>query len=68
MSMYPSHRTMAGGAPPQPNQSRLEELLDQIRNEFSSQTRTTEAYEHQSMFARGLPLAPWLFLLTLAPL
>ncbi|KAG7116183.1 Transcriptional repressor rco-1 like protein [Verticillium longisporum] len=45
MSMYP-HRAMGGAAPPV-NQSRLEELLEQIRTEFSSQSRTTEAYEHQ---------------------
>ncbi|KAL2754670.1 hypothetical protein ACRALDRAFT_2109671 [Sodiomyces alcalophilus JCM 7366] len=45
MSMYP-HRAMAGAAPPA-NQSRLDELLEQVRNEFSSQLRTSEAYEHQ---------------------
>lgn len=47
MSMYP-HRAMGGAAPPA-NQSRLDELLEQVRNEFSSQLRTNEAYEHQSM-------------------
>ena len=47
MSMYPAHRGM-GGIPPANGGGRLNELLDQIRNEFESQIRATENYEHQS--------------------
>jgi glucose repression regulatory protein TUP1 len=46
MSMYP-HRGMAGGVPPPPNNTRLNELLDQIRAEFDSQARATDNFEHQ---------------------
>ena len=44
MSMYP-HRSMGGV--PQSN-SRLNELLDQIRAEFDNQLRLTQDYEQQS--------------------
>ncbi|KAI4597049.1 general transcription repressor [Pestalotiopsis sp. IQ-011] len=41
MSMYPQHR----GLPP--NASRLNELLEQIRNEFDNHIRLNEGYEQQ---------------------
>ncbi len=43
--MYNSHRGMV----PAPN-SRLTELLDQVRAEFDNQHNRTGEYEHQSMF------------------
>lgn len=42
--MYSTHRGMV----PAPN-SRLTELLDQLRQEFESQSRSTGEFEHQSM-------------------
>jgi len=42
--MYNTHRGMV----PAPN-SRLTELLDQLRQEFESQSRSTGEYEHQCM-------------------
>lgn len=42
--MYNTHRGMV----PAPN-SRLTELLDQLRQEFESQTRNTGEFEHQCM-------------------
>lgn len=44
MSMYP-HRGM-GGVPP--GNTRLNELLEQIRAEFDTQLRQAENFEHQS--------------------
>lgn len=44
MSMYPRHGM--GGVPP--NTSRLEELLEQVRTEFSAQLRQTEHLDQQS--------------------
>ena len=43
--MYNSHRGMV----PAPN-SRLTELLDQVRAEFDNQHNRTGEYEHQSRF------------------
>jgi hypothetical protein len=48
--MYNTHRGMV----PAPN-SRLTELLDQLRQEFESQSRSTGEFEHQCM---SLPLPP----------
>lgn len=42
--MYNAHRGMV----PAPN-SRLTELLDQLRQEFDSQSRSTGEFEHQCM-------------------
>mgnify|MGYP006876455676 FL=1 len=42
--MYNAHRGMV----PAPN-SRLTELLDQLRQEFESQSRNTGEFEHQCM-------------------
>jgi hypothetical protein len=42
--MYNTHRGMV----PAPN-SRLTELLDQLRQEFESQSRSTGEFEHQCM-------------------
>lgn len=47
--MYNAHRGMV----PAPN-SRLTELLDQLRQEFESQSRNTGEFEHQCM----LPVPP----------
>ena len=47
--MYNTHRGMV----PAPN-SRLTELLDQLRQEFESQSRSTGEYEHQCMFSYTL--------------
>jgi len=59
--MYNTHRGMV----PAPN-SRLTELLDQLRQEFETQTRSTGEYEHQCMcFFRRCPI-PFLSLF-LAP-
>jgi hypothetical protein len=43
--MYNTHRGMV----PAPN-SRLTELLDQLRQEFENQSRSTGEFEHQCMF------------------
>jgi hypothetical protein len=48
--MYNTHRGMV----PAPN-SRLTELLDQLRQEFETQTRSTGEYEHQCMSLRSMP-------------
>jgi len=54
MSMYPGHRGM-GGAPPA-NGGRLNELFEQIRQEFESQVRQTQDYEHQGELpVRSIP-------------
>lgn len=45
MSMY-NHRGLPGA--PNPNNSRLNELLDQIRVEFENQARASEGYDHTS--------------------
>jgi hypothetical protein len=42
--MYNTHRGMV----PAPN-SRLTELLDQLRQEFENQSRSTGEFEHQCM-------------------
>lgn len=42
--MYNAHRGMV----PAPN-SRLTELLDQLRQEFENQSRSTGEFEHQCM-------------------
>lgn len=47
--MYNAHRGMV----PAPN-SRLTELLDQLRQEFENQSRNTGEFEHQSMPLRSL--------------
>lgn len=47
--MYNAHRGMV----PAPN-SRLAELLDQVRAEFDSQQNRTGEYEQQSEFAHSL--------------
>ena len=44
--MYNTHRGMV----PAPN-SRLTELLDQLRQEFENQSRSTGEFEHQCMCA-----------------
>ena len=44
--MYNAHRGMV----PAPN-SRLTELLDQLRQEFESQSRNTGEFEHQCMLS-----------------
>lgn len=44
--MYNAHRGMV----PAPN-SRLTELLDQVRQEFDSQSRSTGEFEHQRTFS-----------------
>jgi hypothetical protein len=49
--MYNAHRGMV----PAPN-SRLTELLDQLRQEFESQSRNTGEFEHQCM----CPISPFL--------
>jgi len=49
--MYNAHRGMV----PAPN-SRLTELLDQLRQEFESQSRNTGEFEHQCM----CPIFPFL--------
>jgi hypothetical protein len=49
--MYNAHRGMV----PAPN-SRLTELLDQLRQEFESQSRNTGEFEHQCM----CPISPYL--------
>lgn len=60
--MYNTHRGMI----PQPN-NRLNELLEQLRQEFDNQSRTAGDYEHQGMRPRhqgspgtepSLPFAP----------
>lgn len=43
--MYNTHRGMV----PAPN-SRLTELLDQLRQEFENQSRSTGEFEHQCMY------------------
>lgn len=45
MSMYNAHRGMGG---PASGNSRLNELLDGIRQEFESQARASGEYEHSS--------------------
>lgn len=50
--MYNTHRGMV----PAPN-SRLTELLDQLRQEFESQSRSTGEFEHQCMSASSPPPA-----------
>ena len=50
--MYNAHRGMV----PAPN-SRLTELLDQLRQEFENQSRNTGEFEHQSMLPVVSPLA-----------
>lgn len=47
MSMY-QHRGM--GAAPPGSSNRLNDLLNEIRQEFENQSRQTEGFEHQSMF------------------
>ncbi|KAK3692581.1 rco-1 [Podospora appendiculata] len=47
MSMYPGHRGIAGPPPGVNGAGRLNDLLDQIRNEFENQVRQYETYEHQ---------------------
>jgi general transcriptional corepressor TUP1 len=42
--MYNSHRGMG----PAPGNSRLNELLDQVRAEFETQARASGEYEHSS--------------------
>lgn len=49
--MYNAHRGMV----PAPN-TRLTELLDQLRQEFDSQTRSTGEFEHQRMLPDQFPL------------
>ena len=44
--MYPGHR---GVPAPAASGSRLDELLNQVRNEFDSQLRQAESFEHQGM-------------------
>lgn len=51
--MYNTHRGMV----PAPN-SRLTELLDQLRQEFESQSRSTGEFEHQCMSASSPPPYP----------
>lgn len=46
--MYGSHRAMVT-APPN---TRLTELLDQLRQEFDNQSRSTGEFEHQRMLPR----------------
>jgi glucose repression regulatory protein TUP1 len=46
MSMY-QHRGM--GAAPPGSSNRLNDLLNEIRQEFENQSRQTEGFEHQSM-------------------
>lgn len=53
--MYNAHRGMV----PAPN-SRLSELLDQLRQEFENQSRSTGEFEHQCVYK-------FLFLLVLHP-
>ncbi|KAI9746513.1 MAG: general transcription repressor [Claussenomyces sp. TS43310] len=43
MSMYNAHRGMGG---PAPGNTRLNELLEGIRNEFETQSRASSDYEH----------------------
>lgn len=43
--MYNAHRGMV----PAPN-SRLSELLDQLRQEFENQSRSTGEFEHQCVY------------------
>lgn len=50
--MYNAHRGMV----PAPN-SRLTELLDQLRQEFESQSRNTGEFEHQCMLP--IPFNIW---------
>jgi hypothetical protein len=57
--MYNTHRGMV----PAPN-SRLTELLDQLRQEFESQSRSTGEFEHQCM---SLPLPPQTVILWYSP-
>lgn len=56
--MYNAHRGMV----PAPN-SRLSELLDQLRQEFENQSRSTGEFEHQCVYTSFLiffvfPLLP----------
>lgn len=46
MSMYGPHRGIAG--PPPSGTARLQELLDQVRQEFENQARASGEYEHSS--------------------
>lgn len=48
MSMYNPHR----GLGPNPQNARLNELLDGIRAEFESQARASGEYEHSSKYTR----------------
>lgn len=46
--MYSAHRGMGPG--PQHGASRLQELLDQVRNEFEAQNGRSAEHEHQGMY------------------
>lgn len=50
--MYNAHRGMV----PAPN-SRLSELLDQLRQEFETQSRSTGEFEHQCVY-NSFPFPP----------
>ena len=51
--MYNAHRGMV----PAPN-SRLTELLDQLRQEFENQSRSTGEFEHQCVYTPFLLFLP----------
>jgi hypothetical protein len=51
--MYNAHRGMV----PAPN-SRLTELLEQLRQEFDSQSRSTGEFEHQRSYLSAQNLGP----------
>jgi hypothetical protein len=56
MSMYNPHRGLPGA--PNPNNARLNELLDSIRAEFENQSRASESYDHTSKPSSSLPDHP----------